>query len=121
MHILLFLLLRAENIFVCYGTQTKMFFCCLPFGLSPVSRIFTKIMKPPMTVLRKTRHQSADYIDDAWLVGKTKREVEQNLMDTRAVLSKLGFVINDKKSVLDPIQKFENLRIVIDSLSRMSA
>lgn len=66
-------------------------------------------MKPPMTVLRKTRHQSADYIDDAWLVGKTKREVEQNLMDTRAVLSKLGFVIN------------ENPRIVIDSLSRMSA
>ena len=32
-------------------------FCCLPFGLSPAPRIFTKIMK-------QMRHESADYIDN---------------------------------------------------------
>ena len=47
-------------------------FCCLPFGLSPAPRIFTKIMKPPMSLLRQMGHESADYIDNIWLTGRTE-------------------------------------------------
>ena len=37
--------------------QGKLYqFCCLLFGLSPAPRIVTKILKPPMTVLRQMGH-----------------------------------------------------------------
>ena len=77
--------------------QGKLYqFCCLLFGLSPAPRIFIKIMKPPMTVLRQIGHKLTDYIDDIWLVGKTKMEDEQNITDPRAILTNLGFIINDR-------------------------
>ena len=116
MHILLFLLhLRTGNIFVLSGKEKMYQFCCLPFSLSPAPRIFTKIMKPPMTVLRQMGHESADYIDDIRLLGKTKMEVEQNIIDNRAILPNLGFIINDGKSVFNPTKKLEHLGFVIDS------
>ena len=53
-------------------------------------------MKPPMTVLRQIGHKLTDYIDDIWLVGKTKMEVEQNITDPRATLTKpTNNIIND--------------------------
>ena len=116
MHILLFLLhLRTENIFVLSSKEKMYQFCCLPFSLSPAPRIFTKIMKPPMTVLRQMGHESADYIDDIRLLGKTKMEVEQNIIDNRAILTNLGFVINDGKTVFNPTKKLEHFGFVIDS------
>ena len=46
-----------------------------------------------MKVLRQMVHESADYIDDIWLVGKTKMEMEQNIIATRAIFTNLDFII----------------------------
>ena len=115
MHYLLFLLhLRTGNIFVSSGKKNCISFAaCL--SLSPAPRIFAKIMKPLMIVLRQMGHESADYIGDIQRLGKTKMEEEQNIIDSRAILANLGFNINYGKSVFNPIKKLKHLGFVIDS------
>ena len=51
------------------GIQYK--YVCLPNGLSAAPRIFTKLMKPVLSFLRKKGHQVMNYLDDFFLVGDT--------------------------------------------------
>ena len=46
-------------------------------------------MKPLMAVLRQKGQESTDYIDDTWVVCKTKMEVDQNIVDTRVIPTNL--------------------------------
>ena len=39
-------------------------FTCLPTGLSTASRIFTKVLKPVFSALRKIGHTNVAYIDE---------------------------------------------------------
>ena len=81
----------------------------LAFGSSPALRIFTKIMKAPITVSSRWNL--------VWCVGKIEREVKQNIIDTRSMIANLAFVKIDKKFVFDLAQNLEHRRIVIDSVS----
>ena len=69
-----------------------------------------------MTFLRQLGHGPAAYIDDIWLVRKTKRKVEQKIINTRAVPTNVDFVVNKKKSVLNLTQKLEYFCFVNDSV-----
>lgn len=42
-------------------------------------RVFTKIMKPVFSELRKFGHLNVIYINDVLLLGNTKNECEDNL------------------------------------------
>ena len=44
------------------------------FGLASAPRIFTKVLKPPLSILRDMGHQSSACIDDIWMVSKTYKE-----------------------------------------------
>ena len=46
-------------------------YTCLPNGLSSAPRIFTKILKPVLSALRKEGHQIMGYLDDTFLMGDT--------------------------------------------------
>lgn len=78
-------------------------YTCLPMGIS-APRIFTKIMKPVFAVLHQMGFQSTSYIDDSLLVGDSNDECISTVTETEALLKKLGFIINWKKSVLEPSQ-----------------
>ena len=43
--------------------------CCLPFGLSTAPTVFTKLMRPSMSDLRRMGHESEDYINVIWICG----------------------------------------------------
>ena len=45
-------------------------FCALPNGLSPCTRWFTKLLKPPPAELKKNPHCLSAYIDDVFLQGE---------------------------------------------------
>ena len=47
-------------------------FCVLPDGLSLCPRWFTKLLKPPLAELRKSKHDISAYIDDIYLPDDTK-------------------------------------------------
>ena len=96
--------------------QNKLYeFNCLPFGLSIAPRIFTKIMKPVVGFLRSKGLISNLYLDDFLLIGYTFTECEKNIVETRKILEKLGFIINYNKSSLIPATTCTYLGFYYDS------
>ena len=49
-------------------------FNTVPFGLSPVPRVFTKIMKPVFALLRREGIHCFNYIDDCFMIADTKEK-----------------------------------------------
>ena len=92
-------------------------FTCLPNGLSSAPRLFTKILKPPLTSLHKEGHIVSGYLDDLCLQGSTYEECITNVIDTIKLLEELGFVVHSLKSVLIPSQEIEILGFVINTVS----
>ena len=86
----------------------------LVFGLSSAPRIFTKVMKPVIATLRNIGHISANYIDDSILIWDTVNECINNVQTRCALMTELGFVINQTKS--HPTQSLEFLGFVIHTL-----
>lgn len=87
-------------------------FTSLPMGLSSAHRIFTKIMKPVFSHLRKLGHSIIAYIDDCLLQGDTcLRNVDQ----TVEILDSLGLTIYPSKSVFQPSKQIVFLGFILDS------
>ena len=84
-------------------------YLALPMGLASAPRIFTKIMKPIFSYLRQQGFISSGYIDDIFLMGETYQQCLMNVENTLKILFELGFVINTKKSVLQPQQQLSHL------------
>ena len=91
-------------------------FTCLPNGLSSAPRLFTKILKPPLTSLHKEGHIVGGYLDDLCLQGKTYEESLTNVIDTIELLEEVGFVVHPLKSVLIPSREIEILGFIINTV-----
>jgi len=92
-------------------------FGCLPFGLCTAPRVFTKLMKPIMNLLRSENISCVIYIDDLLLIANSYQECLVNIDFSMNLLTKLGFQINTCKSVLTPTQKIKFLGFELDSTS----
>ena len=90
-------------------------FQCLPFGLSSAPRVFTKILRPVMAVLRRRGIRCIIYIDDLLLLSQSKEELVEITKEVLDLLRLLGFVINWVKSILTPCQTILFLGFVVDS------
>ena len=75
-------------------------FNCLPFGLSSAPWVFTKTLKPATALLRGTGVRLIVYIDDMLVLAETREKAEEHAEALVYLLQCLGFVINQKKSVL---------------------
>ena len=73
-------------------------FCVLPNGLSRSPRWFTKLLKPPLAELRKSKHDITAYIDDIYFQDDTKENCIINIIDTVTLLRSLGFTVHLEKS-----------------------
>ena len=92
-------------------------FLCLAFGLGPAPRIFTKIMKVPISILRKSNVYLVIYLDDIILMASSLGKIQMARDSAMFIFHHLGFLINMKKSVLEPQRKLEFLGVVVDSQS----
>ena len=96
--------------FVRFEWQGNLYeFTCLMFGLGPGPRIFTKLLKVPITLLRRLKIRIIIYIDDMLIMGASWEEILLARDSTLHLLQALGFVINWKKSVLEPTRSIEFL------------
>ena len=102
-----------------YGSCGKMTFefTCMPNGLSPAPRMFTKLLKPVFSTLRKLGHANVVYIDDSLLQGATVENCSLNVNDTACLLDSLGFTVHPEKSVFKPSQSITFLGFILNSLS----
>ena len=87
-----------------------------PMGLCISPRIFTKLLKPIFSYLRRNGHQSIIYIDDTYLQGDSIKACNANVKATVEMLTKYGFVINPEKSVMSASQEIEFLGFVLNSV-----
>ena len=97
------------------GLQTYQF-RCLPFGLCTASRVFTKVLKPVVERLRSIGIHLVIYIDDMLLMAPSSTLLTEQVFATLFLLENTGFVINNKKSLLQPTQEIEFLGMIIDSV-----
>jgi len=92
-------------------------FLCLPFGLCTAPRVFTKVLKPAVELLRPIGIRLVIYMDDMLLMANSRHLILEQTYIALFLLENLGFVINNKKSVLTPCQQIEFLGMAVDSQS----
>ena len=79
-------------------------FLCLCFGLGPVPSIFMKLMRIPISLMRKLYVQLIIFLDDILLMVSSREELTPR--DTLIYrLQNLGFLINCKP-VIKPCQNY---------------
>jgi len=88
----------------------------MPFGLSIAPRIFTKIMRPVVMKLREEGIKCVIYLDDILVLGESKEDLERKKKKVLDLLYSLGWMINQKKSMLEPVQEIEFLGLKLDSI-----
>ena len=92
-------------------------YSCLPNGLSTGPRVFTKLLKPMYSALRKLGHTNVAYIDDSFLQSDTYEECVKNISDTLQLADDLGFTVHKTKSVVIPTQTIIFVGFLICSVS----
>jgi hypothetical protein len=91
-------------------------FTCLPNGYSPGPRLFTRIMKSLMAYLREQFGVNlVFYIDDTLIYADNPGAVREAIHNTLQVVQGAGFMINVRKSVLEPTQVIDYLGFTIHS------
>uniref|UniRef100_A0A1X7TVH7 Reverse transcriptase domain-containing protein n=1 Tax=Amphimedon queenslandica TaxID=400682 RepID=A0A1X7TVH7_AMPQE len=69
-------------------------FSCLPFGLSCAPWVFTKTLKPALTVLRELGVRLVAYIDDILVLAETEEMARDHTEGFTYLLENLGFIIH---------------------------
>lgn len=90
-------------------------FTCLPFGLCTAPYVFTKVMKPVVYYLRKMGIPLVIYIDDLLIIGKSFGHCSNNVKNVELLLTRLGFLINYKKSQVTPSRNCKFLGVFYNS------
>ena len=90
---------------------------CLPFGLSSALWVFTKTLKPVLAILRKRGVKLIAYIDDILILAESRDLIQDQVTGMFYLLECLGFIVNRKKSILNPTQVIEFLGLSVDSIA----
>ena len=88
----------------------------MTFGLGPAPKIFTKLLKVPVSLLRRLKIRIVIYIDDMLVMAASLEEITMALDTVVYLLQALGFTLNEKKSMLKPCQVMEFLGVTVNSL-----
>lgn len=88
-------------------------------GLASSPRVFTKLLKPVFSHLRRMGHISTVFIDDSCLQGRNYIECLENINATVQLMDSLGLTVNPNKSVLIPCQKIVFLGFILCSVSML--
>ena len=99
---------------VCVGQEVYQF-VSLPFGLASAPRVFTKLLKPVVSLLRRLGMRLVQYLDDGLFMSQDPLGQARDRDTALFVMMKLGFTVNWEKSELNPKQVIEFLGMTIDS------
>ena len=92
-------------------------YSALANGLSSGPRIFSKLLKPMYTALRKLGHANVAYIDDSFLQSDTYEDCVRNISDPLQLADDLGFTVHKSKSVVVPTQQIVFVGFLLCSFS----
>ena len=89
---------------------------CMLNGYGPTMRLFTKIWKIPVSVLREKGFLYVVYVDDVYLQGDDYQYCCSNVLNTIKILKSLGFTIHLDKSKFIPTQYIIYLEFILNSV-----
>ena len=90
-------------------------FCCLFFGLSPPPLVSTKLLKVPISLFRKLSVRIIIHLDNMLLMTSSLEDFLMARHTLIFILQHLGFLINIKKSYLEPTSTLEFPGVIADS------
>ena len=90
-------------------------FKCLPFGLQSAPRIFTKVLRPLLGILRSKGIRLVAYLDDILILSRSRKRAVRDNKIVVDLLEEFGFLINKKKSVFSPTKKLEFLGTMVNT------
>lgn len=96
-------------------------YCTTAFGLASSPFVFTKVCRPILEHLRSQGIRISAYLDDWLLIANSKQLALQQAQTVITLLQRLGWLVNFKKSVLDPTQRLEHLGFVLNTQSMTAA
>ena len=99
--------------FIWQGKTYK--FAVLPNELACCPRRFTKLLKPVFAHLRNLGFYIVGLIDDLLILHEDRDKCLEGVQTTVDLLTKLGFIIHEQKSVLEPTQEITFLGFVLNS------
>ena len=89
-------------------------FVCPGFGLEPAPRIFKKLLKAAISALRRLIIRVIINLDDLLILGNNMSKMFTVMDSVIILLQYLGFAINLKSCVLDPVQEIEFLGLIVN-------
>ena len=89
----------------------------LPMGLTCSARIFTRVALFIGSRLRRQGVRMVLYIDDLLVIAVSLKECERHVSLLLEAIEEFGFLLNEKKSNLEPAQIFTYLGLVWDTIS----
>lgn len=92
-------------------------FTSLPQGLSSAPRLFTKLLKPALTHLRKLGMLVSCYIDDCIFISSSEEELSDNVDYALRLFDSRRLTIHKSKSVLIPTEVVAFLGVILNSVN----
>ena len=92
-------------------------FRAMPFGLNVAPRIFTKVVAHVVKLMAKEGIWCLPYHDNLLIATPTRELCLRQANQAISILKSLGWIINDKKSRLEPAQVFVWLGVQFDLIS----
>jgi len=90
-------------------------FWVLPFGLSLVPWVFTKVLQPLLQWARSQGICLMAYLDDLLITAATRELSIRHTAMVKAKLEELGYLIKMSKSQLEPTQMIKHLGYLINT------
>ena len=103
--------------YLCFDFEgVRYCFKALVFGLSCAPRVFTKLLKVPLSSMRMEGYKNSAWLDDIILVGSSSQDTSNAVSNSRSFLESLGFIIKPSKSNLVPSQSLHHVGFIWDSV-----
>ena len=81
--------------FLCFQVEGKLYqFNCLPFGLASAKWVFTKILRPVISLGRELGMHLVVYIDDILLMAESKEKTRDQANSLIYLMNCLWFTVN---------------------------
>ncbi|MEL7079321.1 MAG: reverse transcriptase domain-containing protein [Cyanobacteria bacterium J06582_2] len=90
-------------------------FRALPFGLATAPQVFTRVFAQVVRWLHLRQVRIICYLDDWLILSHSKEQALKNNQIILNLSKRLGFLVNKKKSSLDPSQETTYLGMIINS------
>ena len=87
------------------------------FGLNVLPQLFMMVMKVLQKIWREKGLLVFVYLDDILVLGTTRDQVANSLAQVLSTLDDAGFLVNQKKSTMEPVQNLEHLGFTVDLAS----